>query len=447
MEKKILKFIKEKSLLPSGGGIVIGLSGGADSCALLRVMLELRGILGIHVFAAHINHNIRAEAANDEKFCVNLCRRFHVPLCVYSVDVKSVASERKISEEEAGRLIRYQYFSEAAKFFCAEKIATAHNKNDNAETVLMRIIRGTGTAGLEGIKCSQANIIRPILNISRAEIEQYLKKLNQPFVTDSTNAENIYSRNKIRNMLIPQIEKEFNPSVSDALCRLSATCAEENDFLNNQAEQAAKNAATENGFFCSEILNIHPALAKRVVRLLLEKFIGTLKDISEERTSAIITLAKSKTGGKIELPGGFCAFSEYGRIVFTKNKQFEAFCIDIQKDVSVRIGEFCVALSDKEIFGESIFSRKFSRDIMNGKLVLRTPKEGDSILIGGVGKKSVADYLSDKKFPVRERMFTPLLVYNGIVICIITDDNRRIFADKRFLAQDGIKFSFFKTEE
>ena len=212
IDEKIIRFIEEQELIELGDKILVALSGGPDSVFLLHFLLKYRKKYGIEIGAMHVNHMIRGEEANkDEKFCRKLCLKLGVDYHTVKRNVPSFAKTNKISIEEAAREIRYKELTKIQKNFFYDKIATAHNCSDNAETVFLNLIKGTGLKGLSGIPIRRENIIRPILSISKDEILEYLKKNKVEYLIDKTNLSNIYERNFVRNEIFPQIKKYLNP--------------------------------------------------------------------------------------------------------------------------------------------------------------------------------------------------------------------------------------------
>lgn len=226
LKEKVVKTIETYGLIENGDKIVVGVSGGPDSICLINLLLEIQKDskidLDFEIIVAHVNHMIREEAKEDEKFVEEYCRKQQIPFTSKKVDVLTIANQKKIGTEEAGRQARYLFFEEVMKQKKATKIATAHHKCDQAETVLMNLIRGTGLAGLKGIQAKRDNIfIKPLLNASKEEIRAYCEEKNLQPRYDKTNEENIYTRNKVRNILLPLLQEEFNPNIVDTLCRLS----------------------------------------------------------------------------------------------------------------------------------------------------------------------------------------------------------------------------------
>ena len=242
MKANVLSVIKQNNMLKAGDRVVVGLSGGADSVALLCVLNELAAELEIDISACHINHNLRgAESDRDENFCKLLCEKMSVPFTSVSVDVKKYCDINKISTEEAARKLRYDALLQMCK---GDKLATAHTLSDNAETVIINLVRGSALDGLCGIPPVRDNIIRPLIGCSRADVEKYLGQMGQDFVTDSSNLTDDYRRNKIRHHVIPQF-KDFNESLEETIGRMCRALREDKEFLNEMAEQVLKKAEVD----------------------------------------------------------------------------------------------------------------------------------------------------------------------------------------------------------
>ena len=241
LEKEVLSTIKKYNMIKEGDKVVIGVSGGPDSITLLNVLNKFKEKLNIKIYVAHINHSIRKEADEETEYVREFCKKIGVEFFFKKIDVEQEAKKLKIGTEEAGRNIRYAFFEEVAKKVGANKIATAHNSNDNAETVLMNIIRGTSISGLKGIEKMRDNkFIRPLIETTRDKIEEYCKIENLNPRYDKSNKENVYTRNKVRNLLIPYIQKEFNPNIIEGINRLSNIAEEEERFLNSLVEEEYK---------------------------------------------------------------------------------------------------------------------------------------------------------------------------------------------------------------
>ena len=245
LEQNFLDTIKENNLINKGDVIVVGVSGGPDSITLLTCLNKYKDYLGIEIISAHINHLIRKDSTEDEQYVENVCEKMGIKCYVKRAEVEKIAKEQKKGSEEVGRKIRYDFFDEVARKENANKIAIAHNMKDNAETMLLNIIRGSGLTGLEGIQAEEyGKYIRPLINCTREEIEEYCEKNNLQPRIDSTNKENIYRRNIIRNKLLPQLQ-ELNPNIVESLSNLSKIVKVQNMHIKNEVENIYNKIATE----------------------------------------------------------------------------------------------------------------------------------------------------------------------------------------------------------
>ena len=309
MKKKVLEIIKKYNLIKNGDKIVIGVSGGPDSITLLNLLLEIKKdkTYDFEVVVCHVNHMIREEAVEDEEYVFMFCRKYNVEFYSKKVEIEKLAKESKIGTEEAGRIERYQFFNEVLEKTNSNKIATAHTANDNAETVLMNIIRGSGTSGLKGIEPKRDNIIRPLIEITREEIEEYcsINKLNPRI--DKSNYENIYTRNKIRNLLIPYIKENFNPNIIEGINRLSDLSKLENEYFEKQTSKVFENILIEKKK--NEIIldlkkfNLQETVIKsRLVLYTINILFGTRSGMEKKHIEDIIKLCNNNIGNKFLIP-------------------------------------------------------------------------------------------------------------------------------------------------
>lgn len=307
--KRIRKTIKDNNLINKNDKIVVGVSGGPDSMCLLHVLITLKNELKFDLVVAHINHMIRKEADDETEFVKRFCEENGIECFIKRVDVLNKAAEEKIGTEEEGRIVRYEFFEEVRKKTNSNKIATAHNANDNAETVLMNIIRGSGTSGLKGIEYERDYIIRPLLDCERLDIEEYCKieKLDPKF--DKSNKENTYTRNKIRNLLIPYIQKEFNPNIIESLNRLSDISKKEADYwkktIENEYNKLVDRDISNNKKIClnlKEFNKLDYVIKSKVILYTIDKFLGTTKGIGKIHIEDIIKLCENNKGNKFLIP-------------------------------------------------------------------------------------------------------------------------------------------------
>ena len=314
-ELQVRKTVKEHNMIASGDTVILGLSGGPDSLCLLHVLKDMQRSLDFDLQALHVNHLMRGDTAKeDELWLAEHCRELGVPLTVAVCDVYGKAEKEGISPEEAGRKARHsalQRQKAAMESPCAVRrgrvlIALAHNRDDQAETVLMRLMRGTGIHGLSGMEyVREDGLIRPLLDTPRSEIEAYCEKLGLSPRWDSTNADTYYTRNKLRLEVMPLLEKEFNPNLKETLARLAANAREDDALLEKMAAQAAE--GHKGSFPVRELAAMEPALAKRVIRILFACE-GLTEDIASAHLESLLDAVRGRRTGKvIEFPHGYRA--------------------------------------------------------------------------------------------------------------------------------------------
>lgn len=301
MLEKVKSIIKKYNLITENDKVLIGVSGGPDSITLLNTLYKL----GYNICTAHINHGIRENADSDEKFVKEFCLSRNIPCFIKKVKLKEIDSDMTL--EELGRKVRYDFFEEIMKQENCTKIATAHNANDNAETVLMNLIRGTGMVGLKGIEITRGNIIRPLLEITRKEIEEYCENENLNPCYDESNSETIYTRNKVRLELIPYIEKNINSNVINNINRMSEIISAEEEYINKQVENSYNDCiiAEEDGrIVCNlkKFNELEDTIQKRLIIKFIMKTIGNVKDIEKVHIQDILKLCKNNVGGKFLTP-------------------------------------------------------------------------------------------------------------------------------------------------
>lgn len=308
LEDKVLNTIKRYEQIKSGDTIVVGVSGGPDSICLLNVLKNLQNELKINIVVAHINHMIRKEADSETEFVQDFCKQMDIKCFVKKADVLQIAKEKKLGTEEVGRKIRYDFFEEVKNLVGGNKIATAHNANDNAETVLMNFLRGSGSTGLKGIEPIRDNkLIRPIIECTRQEIEQYCneKDLNPKY--DKTNQENIYTRNKIRNMLIPYIQENFNPNIIETINRMSNLIATDEMYFKSIVKQSYKEtfiSRTEKEIILDlkKFNVLEKVIKSRLIIYTINELLGTTNGIEKIHIEDVIKLCKNNIGNKYLTP-------------------------------------------------------------------------------------------------------------------------------------------------
>ncbi|MBR1591939.1 MAG: tRNA lysidine(34) synthetase TilS [Ruminococcus sp.] len=431
MINKIIDFVKQYDMIKKGDCVVCGLSGGADSVCLLLSMRELSGIIGFSVEALHVNHSIRGEESDrDEEFCRRLCENMGIAFNAEKCDVPKFAAENSISDEEAARILRYKIFSE---YSCGKKLATAHNANDNLETAILNLTRGTALKGISGIPPVRGNIIRPMLTVTRQEIESFLKDKNQPYVTDSTNLSDDYTRNKIRHGIIPMLA-EINTSVIETSVKTFISLRSENNFIENQVNSAMNNCCRENKL--TGLSQYDEVIRKRcIARLLSENSLP----YSHERLNTADDILIN--GGKLNLSGDIFLVSDGNiceiRKITQKDTQY------IEKDLV--IGENSIFLN-KKLICETVECDNLKKflsvhkkltfylidyDKIVGRAVVRNRRFGDRIQLRGRNFTSSVKKLINEKIPPAEREF----------LHFIEDEKGTVFAEgigiSRRVAPDG----------
>lgn len=327
LKTKVIQTIQKNHLIETGDKVIIGVSGGPDSICLLHILNEIKEILGITLYVAHVNHKIRKNANLDEQYVQEFCKKINIPFFAKQIDVQKIAKQNKMGLEEAGRKARYDFFEEIYEKIGANKIATAHTANDNAETVIMHFIRGTGLNGLKGIeKTRQNKYIRPLIECTREEVEEYCEKNNLNPRIDETNEENIYTRNKIRNICIPYIKNEFNQNIVKTINRLAEIVTEEDEYLQNQTEKIYHELCEKENKTLV-VLNLkkfnqeHLVIKRRILLYTINKVLGNTNGIEKKNIEDVLRLCKRNIGNKYLYPNKNIKIAiQNKKIFFTREK-------------------------------------------------------------------------------------------------------------------------------
>lgn len=424
LEERVLKLVTDQNMLNFGDGVVAAVSGGCDSAALLNILCALAPRLNLSILCAHINHNLRGkESDEDEAFVKNMCEKLGVPCAVYSAPVARYALEHRLSTEEAGRRLRYEFFEHCADSLGKNaKIATAHSLSDCAETFVFNAARGTGISGLCGIPRVRGRIIRPLIELSRTELEDYCAQKGIAFVTDSSNLTDDYARNKIRHNVIPVL-KEINPSFERSLLRLESTLAEAREYINSAAKKALDAAAVDGGYSAKELCTLEPAVKSAVAMLIFDIY-GFYTDY--DRINAFC-VALSGTDFQWELKK-----DEYlckkGGIVFKKMNHPAAAPLEetpfIEGEIPLSDGSsLFVELLPHEKFKNSYkfknYSLKdaFDYGTIQGIALVRSKQEGDRADIHG-GTKTLKKLFNEEKVPPWQRNGVAVLADDGGILWV-----------------------------
>ncbi|MEL7647824.1 MAG: tRNA lysidine(34) synthetase TilS [Sedimentibacter sp.] len=417
MYNLVKKNILEKKLINAGDNVLIGLSGGPDSVFLFHNLRELKEELSFNLYASHINHMYRGkDAQHDEDFVRNLCARYGIKLFVKRKHATEYARELKVTEEEAGRILRYGFFRENLKEAGGGKIAVAHNLNDQAETVLQRIIRGSGIDGLSAMSFAKDDLIRPMLNVPRSEIEKYLSENNYEFCIDITNTQAIYGRNKIRLNLIPYLEENYNPNIQNTLFRMSEAMERDKKIIEKYIGSKFTEAAVsedKNKIMLSlpKLKSLEEGEIGRIIRFAIEKLKGNTVNLEMKHVDyAIQFVREGKTGKKINLSQGFTVEISYDNFIVSKStEQIPDFMYALVPGIRLYIPE-----AEKTVYSKIIDASEadlkdkdsinLDYDLVKGKLTARNRRAGDSMVpCGTTWNKKIKDIFIDMKIPAEER--------------------------------------------
>lgn len=437
LEKKVFSYIDEYQMLLPDERVVAGISGGADSVCLLFVLMEWKKQFGLEPVVVHVNHGIRKEAAEDANFVERLCGQYDIPFYLKVADIPRLAAESKCSEEEAGRNFRYRAFEEVAHEVGATKIAVAHNLNDRGETMLFNLFRGSGLKGLTGIAPVRGEIIRPILCVTRAEIEQYLEEIGQDYCHDVTNEGDDYTRNRIRHHILSYAEQEIAPGCVQRMGQTADILAETEDYLQQQTREALENCICKEQELsveldCERVLNLHSAIRKRVLLAALNRISPGVRDISYVHVDMVYELFTRKAYRQYCLPHGIRARREYDKVVLSRGPAGSSLSADPLAGVRVDFQVISIeelpwelsANNEKSlIFPQNQYTKWFDYDKIERPPVVRTRETGDYLTIrnsqGGFCHKKLKDYLIETKIPSAERDCIPLLAADSHIIWVI----------------------------
>jgi tRNA(Ile)-lysidine synthase len=468
----IRKTIERHALIGAGMQIVVGLSGGPDSTCLFHALASLRGALSFGLSAVHVNHGLRpGDAERDARFAAELCLASDVPFFAFSRDVRTLARARGLGEEEAGRAVRYEAFREAAARVAAEKnlpparvrIAVAHNKNDRAETVLMRIIRGTGPYGLAAVPYRREGadgfaVIRPLLDVPRSLVEAYCAAAHLAPMRDDSNADVSYLRNRIRLSLLPELERDYNRNIVETLVRLAANAAEDRAYFDALTDKlleegrAAPDGALEMPL--ALFSEAQPALRRRLIVRCFER-VGLARDIAAVHLRAADALIEGgKSGKRVDFPGGYRLSLCYGRLLFFSEDDLPApaalreqrFSLGdllnnldenkeagAERDFTAEAGAYTLrfslySASRAEIAADAppsagVCALDFDRLAeLHAALCVRSRLPGDFIRPAGPGgTKRIQDLFVDAKLPRKDRDAVPLVAAGREVLCVLAE--------------------------
>jgi len=439
----IEQYIRQHGLLQPGDRVLAAVSGGVDSVVMLDILLSLRDRWGVVVAAAHFNHQLRGEESDaDEAFVRRLCSERNLEFFVERADTRAVAAEQKKSIQTAARDVRYEFFSRVRLKHGFTKIATAHNADDNAETVLLNLVRGSGVRGLSGIPVlrSDLSVIRPLLGVSRDEIELYAKQQSLAFRTDSSNMHDHYARNFLRHAVIPLLKQHLNPNLTSTLSRTAGLFRDLDKFLVDTTTEALNRVvehetAQELTVKIDALQQLPTYLQEYGLLVAAQRFSQTDVDFSTVRS--LLNLTVAETGSLYSLTKSVTVIRDRNRLVFRKNGAETPFCYRIEPNKSYQFDRFWFASSPTGAFEkiENGLIEFVDADRLGSNLFLRTWKEGDWFYpLGMEGKKKLSDFFVDAKIPLFEKHSIPVLESDGSIVWVC---GRRI--DHRFRVRESTK--------
>lgn len=432
MLEKVKNYVEKRHMLKSEDRVIVGVSGGADSICLVLVLLELQKSIDFDMVAVHVNHGLRgAEADADEAYVKAFCAEHGILCESYFADVELIAKNRKQSTEEAGREVRREFFRQALRTHCGTKIALAHHQDDSAETLLINLARGTGLKGLGGIAPVKGEVIRPLLCVRRSEIETYLQNRNVSYCIDRTNQSDEYTRNRIRNHVIPYLEREINPKVVEHMNETMEQIRQIQELLETQTQEAWEQCVVKGdaGYIVMEkpyraVTNVvQPLLLKRV----LTEVSGHEKDLESVHFNQLQELFDKQSGRKVDLPYQMEGKRIYqGIAVRIKNESEEELSEEIIYDTKDSEAVFhrgsrtirCRIVKEKTL--EKSNTGWFDCDIIENNLSFRTRREGDYITIHPDGRKQkLKSYFINQKIPQEERDRIMLVADGNHILWIV----------------------------
>lgn len=475
MYQTVKEYIKTNHMIEKGDSVIVGVSGGADSLCLLYLLLEYQKEISFSLHVVHVHHGIRGEEADrDQAFVEQICREEKLPYTVRHYKVRELAKKWSLSEEEAGRKVRYECFRQYKEEVLANKIAVAHTMSDQAETILHHMFRGSGLKGMTGIQPVREDIIRPLLCCNRKEIEQYLMARRKTYCNDSTNQETNYTRNKIRLQILPQIEREINAGAQKHIVNMGEQLSEIEAYLEKVTEEKAEKLEHWNDGICewkqAEFNREDKVIQTRLIRRVCKRQAGNLKDITRVHIEMILQLFEKTVGAKCHLPYELCAWRTYQGVCIAteqklqemtgggqQTKQLESVELEFPladeekelsflfdgKKVNVRIKREEKAKKNIKI-EEKIYTKWLNYDRIKSNLLLRTRKPGDYLVINSSGgRKKLKDYFIDEKIPQHKRDKVLLLADGSQIVWVVgwrISEAYKICEDTRQILKIEIEF-------
>ncbi len=440
--KNVKQTVADYEMLSPGDSVLVGLSGGADSVALLLALYALRDEYALTLSCAHVNHGLRGEAAHrDMEFVRALCQKLSVPLALLEEDVAAYAQEKQLSIEAAGREVRYRFFGEQH----TDKIAVAHHKNDCAETMLMNLLKGNLPMG---IPPKRDNIIRPLLGVCKDEIDTFLAECGQDFVTDESNFSKEYTRNRIRLDLVPYLEEKFNKNFTNTVYNTCDVMWQEQKYLEEITDSFLRDHALIEEAYVSvcakAVAAAHPAVARKAVRQCYYLLSKDSAHISYEQIERLLSLCKTgQSGQRVELSGGIDGILSGEKLVFSPRQKKISYSYQLIQGQWIEVPEagylFCLAKQPSE---DCLFSYPILVN-PSDEITIRNRKNGDKIYFQNCNiHKKISDFLSEHKVPLWERDRIALVAVNDAVRIMVGH-----FFESVPLEEDNLNYILVKKQE
>lgn len=415
---KVENYIEENHMLNMGDTVVMGVSGGADSVALFLVLNALREKYCLNLYTVHVNHGLREEAKEEALYVKALCEERDIPFILIEEDVAEIARQYSMGTEEAGRMIRYEAFYNLIFELGGGKVAVAHNMNDRAETMLFNLFRGTGIKGLASINAVRGDIIRPLLCVERSEIEEFVNGENIRFCVDASNLTDDYSRNRIRNNIIPLIKEQIAPLAVSHMAETANQLNELYEYVNGVCESAFKEIAMvepKTVSFNKELFFLHDNyIRKLLIKRSIDELVPNNKDITHIHIESALDLLNKEGTKSVDLPYGIRVVSEYDTFRLTTKSKEEEYTAKYTMNTVVETYKEDMDLSDNK------YTKCFDYDKIKGSLRFRTRETGDTITVTkDGGKKKLKDYMINEKIPLSERDKIPVLAVGSDVLWVI----------------------------
>ncbi len=419
---KVKETIKKNNLINSGDRVLIGVSGGADSVCLLLILNGLKEEFKFDISVLHFHHMIRTEADKDAAFVEDLCKRLNVPFYFYKEDVIEYAKETGTTTEEAGRILRYKAFTECMKEHDLNLLATAHHADDLAETMLLFLTRGTLLRGLSPIKVKNGNTIRPLLNVTKEEIKEYLSSIGETYCEDATNNDNDYSRNYIRNEIMPRLSK-LNDKTTEHMVKTASFIDEATEILDDvvkTAESTLLRRENDRIVILNEAVNEKSYIKKSIIYNALVETCGRMKDIANIHVDEVLALFDKQVGRTINLPYSMIARREYDGVSvrLSADAAVEATEKSNKSEINYKVRTF--AYDGSADFPQKTYTKWFDYDIIKDNFEIRKVRDDDVIVVlKNGGSKKVSDLLKDMKVPLDERKYVYVLATGNHVYWVI----------------------------